>query len=258
MFHNPNDRLSFAATTTLADEGWRSCGLWAIDATNPNTFDAARRKILRHSKANAVIMQETRLKSSDEIAAAKRAAKREGWSAHFEPARHTAADRGSGGCGVAVKKGSGISAVSTSDLDPEAKHRIAAAWVDVVIKGGITIISVYMADSEGLSERNMAVLQEATALVRSLRSPWIMAGDWNMEPSTLNSAGWVDTTGGVVVAPALVTCNSSTYHFFVASRELQHAVVGLQRIEDGGTKPHFPVRLLLRGNGRRYAVRKLV
>ena len=61
-----------------------------------------------------------------------------------------------------------------------------------------------------------------------------------------------------MVAPALETCNSSTYDFFVVSKELLHAVAGVQRLEDGGTKPHFPVRLLLRGDGRQYAVRKLV
>ena len=252
------EEITFAATTTLADQWWKKHGLWAIDSSNPNAFDAARRKILRRSKASAVMLQETRLKTKDEIAAAKRAARREGWSAHFEPARHTDADRGSGGCGVAVKKGSGISAISTEDLAPDTRHRLAAAWVDVIIKGGITLVSVYMADSEGLSEKNLAVLGDATALVRSLRSPWIMAGDWNMDPRTLNAAGWVDTTGGVIIAPALETCNKSTYDFFVVSKELQHAVAGLQRIDDGGTKPHFPVRLLLKGNGRSYAVRKLV
>ena len=41
--------------------------------------------------------------------------------------------------------------------------------VDAIVKGGVTIISVYMADSEGLSERNMLVLQEAAALVRRPR-----------------------------------------------------------------------------------------
>ena len=86
-----------------------------------------------------------------------------------------------------------------------------------------------------------------------------MAGDWNVTPDALVGIGWVATTGGMVLAPELPTCNNSTYDFFVICKELQHAVErgGVRRLEDGCTNPHFPVRLLLRGDGSRYAVRKL-
>ena len=65
-------------------------------------------------------------------------------------------------------------------------------------------------------------------------------------------------TGGVIFATSLPTCNESTYDFFVVHRSLAHAIFGVQRVEDGGCTPHWQSRLLIRGDARRLAVRKLV
>ena len=70
--------VAFPAVSTLASSWWKSHGLWAIDTTNPNSFDAGRRKVLRRSKANVVLLQEAKLKTKEEIDAAKRAARRDG------------------------------------------------------------------------------------------------------------------------------------------------------------------------------------
>ena len=69
---------------------------------------------------------------------------------------------------------------------------------------------------------------------------------------------WPLMVGGVIFATELPTCNDSTYDFFVVHRSIAHAVVGVQRIEDGGLNPHSVTRLLIRGDARRLAVRKLV
>ena len=53
------------------------------------------------------------------------------------------------------------------------------------------------------------------------------------------------------------TCHQSTYDYFVVSDSLAHAVVGVQRVEDAGLSPHYPTRLLLRGDARRLVVRRL-
>ncbi len=62
----------------------------------------------------------------------------------------------------------------------------------------------------------------------------------------------------VIFATELATCNDSTYDYFVVHRSLAPSVVGVQRLQDGGMNPHWPSRLIMRGNGRRHAVRKLV
>ena len=44
---------------------------------------------------------------------------------------------------------------------------------------------------------------------------------------------------------------------FVVAKEFAHTVVGVHSLDDGATNPHHPARLVIKGDGRRYAVRKL-
>ena len=74
----------------------------------------------------------------------------------------------------------------------------------------------------------------------------------------LASTKWLLMVRGVIFAPSLPTCHASTYDFYVVSRGLAPSVAGVQRIEDGGTSPHFFSRLLVRGDARRFPIRKLV
>ena len=64
--------------------------------------------------------------------------------------------------------------------------------------------------------------------------------------------------GGTLFAPAHPTCNDNRYDFFVVSKAFAFAVVGTQRVGGVPMKPHRPARLLLRGDARRCAVRKIV
>ena len=64
--------------------------------------------------------------------------------------------------------------------------------------------------------------------------------------------------GGIVVATSLATCNHSTYDYFMVHRSLKHAVAGVQQLENGGMNPHWASRLLLRGDARRFAIRRLM
>ena len=116
---------------------------------------------------------------------------------------------------------------------------------------------MYLADTEGLTDYNMRVLQEAAALARTLDGPWIMAGDWNVEPSTTQDANWLQVVGGTVFTTCLTTCNDHTYDFFVVSHGIAHAVAGVQRLGDSGLNPHAPWRLLIKGDARCHATRKL-
>ena len=59
------------------------------------------------------------------------------------------------------------------------------------------------------------------------------------------------------VAPELPTCNGKVFDVFVVTNNFIHTVAGAQRINGVGTTPHFPARLLLRGDARRFDVRNL-
>ena len=120
----PNKRLKnmlaaiyvpvFAATSHLTKGWWKEHGLWAVDTTNPNCFDACETNVFMHSCADVVLTQDTRLRTDDAIGSAKRRARDAGWNSHFSIARTTDADRGSGGCGVLARKGTGVTPASSA------------------------------------------------------------------------------------------------------------------------------------------------
>ena len=57
-------------------------------------------------------------------------------------------------------------------------HVIAGiAWIGAVCRGGIHAGSIYLRNSEGLSERNLAILEEVARVVAGLRGPWLIGGD---------------------------------------------------------------------------------
>eukprot|EP00973_Karenia_brevis_P021664 2980076-Karenia_brevis.AAC.1 len=119
-------------------------------------------------------------------------------------------------------------------------------------------MSIWLRDSEGLSEANMLLLEAAAVSLGTATGPWIVGGDWNISPQLLAQSGWLQMVQGTIVATTLPTCNASVYDYFVVHNSLSHAVVGVQRISDGGLNPHWPSRLLLRGDSRRLASRVLV
>ena len=108
-----------------------------------------------------------------------------------------------------------------------------------------------------MRDANVAILEQLTIHLSTLRGPWIIAGDWNLSPDVLQASGWLDTVGGSIVAPSDPTCFDNVYDFFVISNNLRHAVAGVTRIDDIGTVPHYGARLFLKGNTRHKAVRRL-
>ena len=104
----------------------------------------------------------------------------------------------------------------------------------------------------------MAILEAAAVVLRQLRGPWIVGGDWNVEPQAIAAAGFPGLVDGVIFAPSAPTCHQSTYDFFLVSKGLAPAVAGVRRIDDGGFNPHFAARLYVRTDARRALIRELV
>ena len=96
-----------AGHTTLADKQHRSCGLWCIETSNPNSWTTAEDRILCRSAADYLLVQETKVFSLNGLAALKRSARDLGWNAAAHPALRTAASKGSGGCAVLAARGTG-------------------------------------------------------------------------------------------------------------------------------------------------------
>jgi hypothetical protein len=167
-----------------------------------------------------------------------------GWNPTLTHAHPTSGSMGSGGNLVFARKGTGIKQHFNVGISEAASHRLHLAWVDAVLRGGLHCLSIDLRHTEGVSEANMCILEQATVALRSLKGPWVAAGDWNLSPQVLAESRWLEQVDGVIFATELATCNDNTYDYFVVHRSLAPSVVGVQRLQDGGMNPHWPSRLI--------------
>ena len=124
--------------------------------------------MLGRSGADIVLTQESKICHEDKLQAAKVAARRLGWNPALSLAHRTAAAMGSGGGAVMVRRGSGIHDLTDNLIQQGMRHRICISWVDAVVRGGIYCVSLWLRDSEGMSQANMAILDELAVALGSL------------------------------------------------------------------------------------------
>ena len=242
----------------MADACHRRSGLWAIDTVNANGWAGAE-GYLERSAADVVLIQETKCTSGRRALTAERAAARARWGLLITPAVNTELDGVSAGVAVAARSHFGMAGHSSAAERPACgRGRTAGGHVSIACKGGIHVLSLYLWCSEGLTQRNLDLLQYVAQLLAAVRGPWVLAADFNCEPKLLQDSGWLDLVGGVIVEPGRATCGRRTYDYFVIARGLQRAVRGIAVVTDAGLHPHSPVRLYLQGKPRRLLARTLV
>ena len=109
----------------------------------------------------------------------------------------------------------------------------------------LAAVTLYLEDSVGLNEYNLAVLAELHRWLAHLEMPFIIGGDWNVEAQDLIDSGWPSLVGASVAAPLEPTCNGKTYDFFVVSRELEPLVQSVVSRLDTPNGPHCLVLMQL-------------
>ena len=241
---------------SVGDGSFRKLGLWAFDTLNGNV-DTTALAYMDRAAADACVFQELRLRPQA-CEQAERTAARSGWSLSVEAAVDTAAGSTSAGVGVAVRSHLGLAMPAAPLHFDELRSRVQVRWMGAVCRGGLHLVSVYLWCTEGLSQRNLDLLQCLAGVLSRIRGPWLVAGDFNMTPDMLRASGWLTLVKGVVHAPEVATCKSRVIDFFVSSRSLSPAVVAVSVVSDAGTSPHVPVRLFLRAAPRSLKMRCLV
>ena len=66
------------------------------------------------------------------------------------------------------------------------------SWSACKIRGearDLVVVSLYLKDGEGMSPTNLARLGQVHGFIKSLKVPWIILGDFNMGPGTLDQGG---------------------------------------------------------------------
>ena len=235
----------------------RDCGAWAFDTVNPNG-SSGMQKFLGISSADVVMVQEARVVDGDAIVSAQRGAKRSGWGLALTSAMVTESNGTNAGAAIAARSFFGMVQRRLAEVPVRFQSRISCAHVGAFCKGGEHFISLYLWTSEGMSQRNLDLLQTVAMVVASLCGPWVLAADFNVTPDVLRQTGWLALVKGSIVASTDPTCNKNVYDYFVVDRRLGAAVLGVSLVNDAGFHPHFPSRIFLRGKLRDMKKRVLV
>ena len=99
-------------------------------------------------------------------------------------------------------------------LSPTRVRSCSACWENV---------SLYLRDTEGLNgPTNAEVLASLVAFVRTLPEPWIILGDWNLDPTEVQDSTLIQVMRGRMLATGEATCNhGAELDFGVVSRSLE-------------------------------------
>ena len=78
------------------------------------------------------------------------------------------------------------------------------------------MFSVYSSffSGEGPRKRNLDILHTLAAHAQAIRGPVLIAGDWNMDGSTLSATGWPEIAGLTLVTPDEPTCGTNKIDYF--------------------------------------------
>ena len=64
---------------------------------------------------------------------------------------------------------------------------------------------------------NLDILDYVAQLLKTLKGPWVIGGDFNTPPEKLAATGFLQLVGGTVHCAQDHTCGSKDYDYFVVS-----------------------------------------
>ena len=184
---------------------------------------------------------------------ARKWAKQRAWKARLGEAKSTGegALESSGGTAVLATRTRG-SAKEAERIAGKWQHRWHAAEVDLGLQLRVVVGSVYLEHSVGI-EGNGELLEAISQQVKRRRLPWILGGDWNMDPCFLYE--WARKIGGTIAASGEATCGGEEFDYFIVADELATMVKEVKVVNGLACSPHVPVGLTLKGVGKKAQVR---
>ena len=130
---------------------------------------------------------------------------------------------------------------------PGSPGRLMAGWSPLAMAGGCMVINSYWWCGEGLSIRNLSLMDAIKDLVTFYAQPYVLGADFNLEPALLEETGWLKDIGGVLIHTGEVTCTGtgagSNFDYFVVAQSIAHGFGKAKLVEDTGISPHTPVKV---------------
>ena len=87
------------------------------------------------------------------------------------------------------------------------------------------IAVIYLYHSEGPSPANMKILNDLSRTLTALGRPFVVLGDWNMEPAEVVETNWIKAHEASFTSTAQPTCRTPTQNGTTTDKEYDYAVV---------------------------------
>ncbi len=218
-------------------------------ATANTTSWPSLQKFLLTTDADVVLAQEHRLPPC-RVPEASEWARRHNWHAMIIPAASTEAGGWSGGVAVIARPHAALSSPRIGS-ETIAEARIVAANIEPPGHRPTLVVSAYLQDGVGLAPVNLKHLADIGTCIHMHGSnyPFVVGGDFQLQPKELANAGFGDQVGGTLVASGAArgTCRASKYcselDYFFVQNAFALGVKAVDTIETAGTRPHVPVAL---------------
>ncbi len=129
--------------------------------------------------------------------------------------------------------------------------RAIAALVEAPGYRRMLAYAAYLHDGEGLSTRNMAIMASIGEHIKGNgpNMPYLVAGDFQVEPHVLAAAGWAEKMHATIVASGCRrgTCRMPNSHseidYFIVEQGLARGIMKVGTVEASCIKTHVPVAL---------------
>ncbi|CAK0792319.1 unnamed protein product, partial [Prorocentrum cordatum] len=148
------------------------------------------------------------------------------------------------------------------DISPRASPgRATAAWLSV--STSVIYASVYLWTAEGMTYRNTEIINKVTWQLETLAGPWIIGGDFQVEPEKMAEVESVKAARARAIASGAEcgTCKHAhgvcEIDYFIVSDQDVGQVMQARAQEEWPSAPHKPVGLTRRLKVRERLVRVL-
>ena len=209
--------------------------VWCFNSSGaPQLRAALNHASSRGGKMPAAVLSQEHHACASRLVDLQAQAKKLGWRIASAHAVRTQGKGRSAGVGVCTPMHIAAGRREGAGWDwstPDSLGRAVALWVQNVVPCGIYLASCYMHDSEGGTQRNLALLAEVLGRLQATRCPWVVGLDAQEEPDEfVKWAGpLLNKVGGKIVATGKPTFfpgvgRAKQLDFFIVLESLVSAV----------------------------------
>jgi len=182
-----------------------------------------------------------------------------GYKVFSHPAVVTLRGGKSAGAMILCKKHLHMSSIQVQDEEVLKERCIATT---LRLKGvTLLVIVAYLFDGINLGGCNLALMAAIGRLVSTMGLPFLLAGDFNMDPETLERSGWAQQLGGTCLATGLpYTCRGGAgkanriLDYIMVSSKVLPMFTATGAAKRGPWRPHLGLTFLIESRPRQLKV----